>query len=156
MAILAMATLQASISRRIGDRVYLKYFIVIPSHLVESRGWKKGEEISINPVGKTSLGLRPSPQAQEDRPPTFDEFAQKVENVLTKTPEGMPWTRIRETTGLPQSKPSALWVKRMQEERGLVRLFNPKTSRFIWKLDSKKGLERWITSSKLTSTSPNP
>jgi hypothetical protein len=71
---------------------------------------------------------------------SFEEFAAKIEPVLRE--EGMPYGKIRELTGLPQSKPSAYWVKRMEDERGLIRTYDSKTSRLIWKLGAKKGLEK--------------
>ncbi len=140
-----MATLQTSVSRRIGEKSYLKYFLVIPSHIVISRGWAKGNEMEFRPVGKSGLLLHPSSSVSMPNEHTkFEEFAEKIEKVLQEIPEGMPWARIRELTGLPQTKPSAFRVKRLQDERGLVRIFDAKTSRFIWKLNSKKGLEKWV------------
>jgi hypothetical protein len=74
---------------------------------------------------------------------SFEEFAAKIELVLQGAPEGMPYGKIRELTGLPQSKPSAYWVKRMEDERGLIRTYDSKTSRFIWRLYAgrKQGLD---------------
>jgi hypothetical protein len=138
-----LATLQTSISRRIGEKSYLKHFLVIPSHIVVSRGWTKGTEIDFRPVGRSGLLLQPG-SAKSNEQPKFEDFAEKIEKVLRDIPEGIPWAKVRELTGLPQSKPNAFWVKRMQEERGLVRLLDPKTSRFIWKMSTKKGLERWV------------
>jgi len=139
-----MATLQSNISRRVGDKSYLKYFIIIPLDLVEARGWAKGQEIDFRIVGKTGVLLQPATKVKVDGHPKFEEFAEKVEKVLQDTPEGMPWGRIRELTDLPQLKPSAFWVKRMAEEKGLIRVYDSKTSRFIWRLSPKKGLEKWI------------
>jgi hypothetical protein len=137
--ILDLAVLQASVSRRIGDKSYLKYFFVMPAHLIEARGWTRGQEFDFRLVGKTSVLLQPTTKVKERGSLSFEEFAAKIEPVLQEAPEGMPYGKIRELTGLPQSKPSAYWVKRMEEERGLIRIYDSKTSRFTWKLDAKKG-----------------
>jgi hypothetical protein len=140
-----LTTLQTSISRRIGEKSYLKHFLVIPSHIVVSRGWTKGTEIDFRSVGKSGLLLQPASVSRSNAHPEFEDFAAKIEKVLQDIPEGIPWAKVRELTGLPQTKPNAFWVKRMQDERGLVRLYNAKTSRFIWKLSTKKGLEKWVS-----------
>jgi len=139
-----MATLQARISRRIGQKEYVKYLVVIPPDLVASRGWSKGQEISLQPVGKDRLRLQPAPPRQIDRHMTFDDFGEKVERVLASAPEGQTWTELRERAGLPMKKPQAIWVKRMEDERGLTRTVDPKSSRIVWKIALKKDLTRWM------------
>jgi hypothetical protein len=137
--ILDLAVLQASISRRIGDKSYLKYIFVIPANLIEARGWTRGQEFDFRLVGKTGVLLQPTTKVKERGSLSFEEFAAKIETVLQEAPEGMPYGKIRELAGLHQSKPSAYWVKRMEQERGLIRMYDSQTSRCIWKLGTGKG-----------------
>ena len=37
--------LQKQLSKKIGDKEYAKYVIVVPPKLVEELGWKAGEEL---------------------------------------------------------------------------------------------------------------
>lgn len=95
-------------------------------------------------IGKTGILIQPATKQKPECSLRFEQFAEMVEKALQATPEGLSWAKIRELTGLPRSKPSAYWVKRMEEERGLARVFDSTTSRFIWKLTLKKGLEKWM------------
>jgi len=51
-----MAKLQKQISRKVGDKEYAKYVVVIPKEDVENAGFKEGEEIKIKAIyGKLVL-----------------------------------------------------------------------------------------------------
>ena len=51
-----MSKLQESINRKTGKGLY---FLVIPKHIVMSRGWKKGEDFSILETTTGDLLIRP-------------------------------------------------------------------------------------------------
>lgn len=51
-----MVKLQKQLSRKVGDKEYVKYVIVIPSKVIEKVGFKEGQEIKIKTVkGKIIL-----------------------------------------------------------------------------------------------------
>ena len=51
-----MAKLQKQVSRKIGDKEYAKYVIVIPKEDIDNAGFKEGEELKIKSLyGKMIL-----------------------------------------------------------------------------------------------------
>ncbi len=51
-----MAKLQKQVSRKVGDKKYAKYVIVLPKEDVDSAGFKEGEELKIKSIyGKMIL-----------------------------------------------------------------------------------------------------
>lgn len=52
---------------------------------------------------------------------SYEEFRDKIEEVLKKYPEGTTWTQIREDAELEQKWPNNKWVRRMDEDIGLTR-----------------------------------
>ena len=45
-----MARLQRQLSRKIGDKEYIKYVIVIPPKKVKEAGFKEGQELKIQTI----------------------------------------------------------------------------------------------------------
>ena len=43
--------LQKQLSKKIGDKLYAKYVIVVPPKMVEELGWKAGEELEAEVKG---------------------------------------------------------------------------------------------------------
>jgi antitoxin component of MazEF toxin-antitoxin module len=129
-----MATLQTRISRRLGEKTYLKSSLTIPRNFVEELGWKDDQELEFQRVDENGLMLTPTQPKLKASSPTFESFAEAVERALAEAPQGLTWSQIRETTGLPCKKPNPLWVHRLENERGLKRFRDSKTSQIIWKL----------------------
>jgi hypothetical protein len=63
--------LQRQLNRRLGDREYAKWVIVLPPKIIRQLGWKEGQEFMFQIDGKT-LRLKPSwrsgPGPAVDRP----------------------------------------------------------------------------------------
>jgi hypothetical protein len=60
---------------------------------------------------------------QPDRKPrtSYDDFSSKIANVLRGAGKPLTWTEIRTTGALPQAFPNNQWVRRMEQDIGLVR-----------------------------------
>ena len=39
--------LQKRINRRVGDKEYLKWYVDIPSSMIEKAGWKEGADLEV-------------------------------------------------------------------------------------------------------------
>lgn len=65
---------------------------------------------------------------------SYEEFRDKIENVLKKEPNGLSWTEIRKKASLYQKFPNNKWVAKLQEDIGLVR--EKIKGKPIWKLKS--------------------
>jgi len=119
-----LVTLSTRVTRRIGEKVYVKSTITIPHNFVEDLGR----------TGDNKLILTPAQPILKANSFTFESFAEAVEKALAKAPAGLPWSKIREILNLPYRSPNPLWVHRLENERGLKRARDSKTSKIIWKL----------------------
>jgi DNA-directed RNA polymerase subunit RPC12/RpoP len=54
-------------------------------------------------------------------PMTYEEFRDRVRSVLESTGHGVTWTQIRTAAKLPQMYPNNRWVRRMEDDIGLLR-----------------------------------
>lgn len=63
---------------------------------------------------------------------TYDDFRNRIEQVLQNHRGGLPWSQIRTVTKLPQAFPNNRWVKRLETDIGLVRERNDGV--LIWTL----------------------
>ena len=52
---------------------------------------------------------------------TYEEFRDKVKEVLISASSPLSWTEVRTRAGLPQLFPNNKWVRRMEAEIGLQR-----------------------------------
>lgn len=52
---------------------------------------------------------------------SYDEFKAKIVAVLKEAKGPLTWTEIRTTAALPQAFPNNQWVRRMEDDIGLVR-----------------------------------
>ena len=129
-----MVTLSTRVTRRIGEKVYVKSTITIPHNLVEDLGWGDRQELELQRTGDNKLILTPAQPKLKANSFTFESFAEAVEKALAKAPAGLPWSKIREILNLPYRSPNPLWVHRLENERGLKRARDSKTSQIIWKL----------------------
>ena len=51
--------LQRRFNRKVGDKVYDKWIVVVPPGTVRDLGWKVNQELDLSAVGRT-LTLRPA------------------------------------------------------------------------------------------------
>ena len=65
---------------------------------------------------------------------SYEEFRDRIERVLKEYPEGTTWTQVREEAKLEQKWPNNKWVRRMDEDMGLVR--EKVKGKTIWRLSS--------------------
>jgi hypothetical protein len=52
---------------------------------------------------------------------SYEEFKQKIGDVLRRIGKPMTWTEVRTAANLPQAYPNNQWVHRMETDIGLVR-----------------------------------
>lgn len=50
--------LQKQVSRRLGDKEYAKWVVVLPPRIVRELGWKEGQDLKFQMDGRT-LRMRP-------------------------------------------------------------------------------------------------
>lgn len=52
---------------------------------------------------------------------SYDDFKGKIVATLRETNRPMTWTEVRTIAALPQAFPNNQWVRRMEDDAGLVR-----------------------------------
>ena len=133
-----MVLLQTRVSRRRGEKTYLKSIVTIPRNFVKDLQWTNDQELSLQRIGENKLVLAPAQPKPRINRPTYESFAEAVERVLTEEQAGLTWSKIREASGLPHKRPSPLWVHRLENEHGLKRDKDSKSSQIIWKMPKKE------------------
>lgn len=53
---------------------------------------------------------------------TYEHFREVIRSTLSKAGYGLTWTEIRTTAALPQMFPNNQWVRRMEQDIGLLRI----------------------------------
>jgi len=133
------------------NRVYVKYQVVIPTHMVTQLGWQGDDEVNFEIDRRRRLFLQAHPatqSTQKEKRMGYDEFRKEVHRILISAPDGLTWTEICEKgTNLP-ARPSALWVRRLESDIGLKRLPEAKTYRKIWKTEDPSKLNGYIQSTE--------
>jgi hypothetical protein len=56
---------------------------------------------------------------------SYDEFKEKIADVLRRAGKPITWTEVRTAAGLPQAYPNNQWVHRMEADIGLLRRREP-------------------------------
>ncbi len=51
----------------------------------------------------------------------YVDFRDSILRILRQTPAGLTWRQLRDQLSLPYKSPCPEWVRRMEQERGLVR-----------------------------------
>ena len=64
-------------------------------------------------------------------------FREAVKKVLSDAEEPLSWSEIREMAGLRWLRPSCFWVKRLEDEIGLIR--RRKNGEKLWSLRAAPG-----------------
>ena len=127
-------SLMRQISRQVGNNEYAKWMIIIPPSAVEKLGWKEGQELESQVKGRI-LVIKPQGKRKEKpKKMTYEEFRDRIKELLKTEPQGLTWTDIRNTLKLPQKVPNNLWVRMMEKDIGLVRELDTKTAKKTWRL----------------------
>jgi antitoxin component of MazEF toxin-antitoxin module len=131
-----MALLQTRITRRNGDKEYVKHELVIPQEYVHQLGWSQNQNVEFKPYGENKLLLIPTTAKVRTPKPTFETFAAAVTKTLKETLGGLTWFEIRRKAGLEQRTPNPTWVYRLEKECGVRRIRNGKNLQTVWRIDS--------------------
>jgi hypothetical protein len=123
---------QKCVSRRLGEKEYVKYQIVISNNIIQELGWNPSEhlEARVSPKGLLLYKVESKHLIKEN---SYEEFKKAVTKALGALPEGCIWAELRRKADLRQLTPSPIWVKRLEEEKCLERIRNPVTSQVIWR-----------------------
>lgn len=110
-----------------------KYVITIPKKVIEKVKWKAGDELEAQ-VRENYLVVKKveDEEREEGKKMSYDEFKEKIEEVLKVESEGLTWIGIKEKAKLQQKVPNNMWVKMMETDIGLVR--EKRERRTIWRL----------------------
>ena len=63
----------------------------------------------------------------------YVEFRDRIRKELRENPVGLTWAELRQRLDLPYRQPCPTWVRRMEEESGLVRAKGSGRA-FVWKV----------------------
>ena len=53
---------------------------------------------------------------------TYEDFRDRIADVLKQNPDGLTWTEIRTQARLPQKLPNNAWVRRLESDISLLRV----------------------------------
>lgn len=128
--------LQKTFAYQYGDKARYKYLITIPEEIIEQVGWDAGSELRAEAKNnKIILEFISKPQKKtkkESEPKmTYDEFKEKIKDTISEG-GSLTWSEIREKTKLPQIVPNNKWVKKLENDIGLLRVRDPKG--IVWKI----------------------
>jgi len=130
--------LQKQLSRKVDGKEYAKWVVVIPPSTIDELKWADGQWLKEKIQGD-SLIIKPLNKNEFEKmnklkeKMSFEIFSNTVKSVLIKHPEGLGWSQIREKTELIQKVPNNKWVRKLENEIGLIR-FRDKKGNVIWKL----------------------
>jgi hypothetical protein len=100
---------------------------------VQKLGWGQGDQLESR-INARGLLLYKVERRNQIRATGYDSFREAITRVLITLPKGCTWSELRQKTDLPQLTPSPIWVRRMEDEKHLERIRDPKTSQVIWRL----------------------
>lgn len=126
--------LMRQISRHVGDNEYAKWIIIVPPSDVEKLGWSEGQELESQVKGRMLVIKPQGKRKAKPKKMAYEEFRDKIKELLKTEPLGLTWTDIRNTLKLPQKVPNNLWVRMMENDIGLVRELDIKTAKKTWRL----------------------
>lgn len=106
--------LQKQLSKKIGNKEYVKWVITIPPENIEKLGWKEGQNLKsiIKPDG---LFI-----AESNEIPYY-KFKSLVQELIKENKFGLTWQEIRDKLKLPQTVPNNKWVIQLERDIGLKR-----------------------------------
>lgn len=122
--------LQKVPSRTLNKKEYVKWLIIVPPKDVDALGWQDGQKLKTS-IEKKNLIISIS------KDPSYEEFKDKISDLLSKNSQGHTWNEIREELKLEIKVPNNKWVNRLEREIGLKRRKEGGT--VYWYLD-KKGI----------------
>ena len=106
--------LQKQLSRKIGKKEYPKWVVTIPPEDIERLGWEEGQSLG-SAVSSEGLSIFKSDEL------TYEDFKNKVLDLLTRKRKGLTWQEIKNALNLSQTVPNNKWVRRLEKEISLKR-----------------------------------
>lgn len=64
----------------------------------------------------------------------YDNFKDKIEEILKTSEIPLTWTQIKEKAGFTQKVPNNKWVRQMENDIGLKREKDKKTKKILWSI----------------------
>lgn len=64
----------------------------------------------------------------------YDNFKDKIEEILKTSEIPLTWTQIKEKVGFTQKVPNNKWVRQMENDIGLKREKDKKTKKILWSI----------------------
>jgi len=120
----AMGTIKTTINI---DEDLLKKFSII---VIQEKGYRKKNEVITDLIREYIQKSRGGISMSEKM--SYEEFRDRIQNVLKSEPAGLTWTEIRKRANLYQKFPNNRWVHKLEEDIGLVR--EKTKGKTIWKL----------------------
>lgn len=65
----------------------------------------------------------------------YNEFKDKIKEILMKYPDGLGWSEIRDIGNFPQKVPNNRWVRKLEKEINLKR--EKVIGKLIWRIDDR-------------------
>jgi antitoxin component of MazEF toxin-antitoxin module len=108
------------------DHWQYKYVITVPETLIDELGWKAGNELQATikegSVVVSFVSDVPRKRRRTVTKMSYADFRDKIKGVLQYNDKGMTWTQIRTHLKLDQIVPNNKWVRRMEDDIGLMRV----------------------------------
>jgi hypothetical protein len=119
--------LQRAFAYKYGDKSRYKYLITIPEEIIDELGWESGSDLATRIIDGKNLLVefvsKPTnlPKKISEPKISYEEFRDKIKNVLEYSDKGMTWTELRNRLKLDQVVPNNKWVRQMEKDIGLMR-----------------------------------
>lgn len=113
--------LQRQIASVLKGKKYSKWVVIIPSSKIDKLGWNEGDELESVVKGNTLLIKHLLNPPEKPKKMTYEEFRDRIEELLKNEEKGLSWTEIKAKLGFPQKVPNNLWVRMMERDIGLIR-----------------------------------
>ncbi len=123
--------LQKIPSRKIGKKEYAKWMVILPPANIDGLGWQEGQKLKSE-IADGNLVIKKSFE------PSYEEFKNKVFNLLNSRPSGFIWQEIKDSLGLEIAVPNNRWVRKLEKDISLKRRKEGTTT--YWYLEHKGGV----------------
>ncbi|MGI0141249.1 MAG: DUF488 family protein [Candidatus Micrarchaeales archaeon] len=120
--------LQKVPSRKLNQKEYVKWLIIVPPKEVDQLGWEDGQKLKSF-VEKNNLVIIISKE------PSYDEFKTKIAQLLNTKSQGFTWKEIKEKLKLEIKVPNNKWVRKLENEISLKRISH--NGEKYWYIDKK-------------------
>lgn len=94
--------------------------------------WNEGDELEGTVKHKALVIRKQLNPSEKPKKMTYEEFRDRIRELIKEEKKGLSWTEIKAKIGLPQKVRNNLWVKMMEKDIGLVR--EKVGTKTIWRL----------------------